>query len=65
MRLRDTAVRKSLEMKRRQQVEMSKEMKERRKREKQLRSQVSVKAMANDHTWQLKRTQDEKLKHFR
>ena len=63
--LRDSAVRKSLESKKQQDKEISREMKEKRKREKKLRSQVSVKAMANDHSWQLKKAQDEKLKSFR
>lgn len=65
VRLRDSAVRKSLELRRKRDDEVSREAKERRKREKRLRSQISVKSMASDHSWQLRKTKEEKLKNFR
>ena len=65
VRLRDNAVRKSLELRKQRDAQTSREMKERQKREKQLRSQVSVRAMANDHSWQLRKTSEGKLKSFR
>ena len=65
MRLRDNAVRKSLDVEKKKNDETLKTRKAKQKREKQLRSQVTVKAMANDHSWQLRKSSEQKLKSFR
>jgi hypothetical protein len=58
-------VRKSLDVEKKKNDETLKTRKAKQKREKQLRSQVTVKAMANDHSWQLRKSSEQKLKSFR
>jgi hypothetical protein len=65
VRLRDNALRKSLDVQKKKHDESLKTQKAKQRREKQLRSQVSVKAMANDHSWQLKKSSEHKLKSYR
>ncbi|XP_028398892.1 protein FAM161B-like [Dendronephthya gigantea] len=65
VRLRDSAVRKSLEVQKQKNDETLKAKRARQKREKELRSQVTVKAMANDHSWQLRNSSKQKLKSFK
>lgn len=65
VRLRDNAVKKSLDVQRQRNDETLKARKAQKQRAKQLRSQVCVKAMANDHSWKLKKSNEQKLKTFR
>ena len=65
VRLRDNAVRKSLEIQKQKNDETLKAKRAKLKREKELRSQVTVKAMANDHSWQLRKSSEQKLKSFK
>ncbi|KAK3730355.1 hypothetical protein QZH41_014854, partial [Actinostola sp. cb2023] len=63
-RLRENRIRKSLEEQRTKDKEDEHEQRRKQRRLKQLRPQVSRRAMANDNTWQLRTTADVKIKSF-
>ena len=64
-RLRNEAVKKSLDKQSAIEKEQRKKEKEKKRRQKKMRPEIASKSMANDNTWNLKKTSKEKIKSFR
>lgn len=64
-RLRESTIRKSLDEKKTKEKLSEKEQRRKQRRMRKLQPEVSRKALANDNSWQLKRTADVKIKSYR